>query len=77
MGPVKGLVGGTKAGLKRLKEFTETQLRDYDEKRNHPEVNGTSQVSPYLHYGHLSPITVALAVKDAEKAREGFQRDLR
>ena len=67
VGPVEGLVGGTKAGLKRLKEFTETQLKDYDEKRNHPEVNGTSQVSPYLHYGHLSPITVALAVKDAEK----------
>jgi deoxyribodipyrimidine photo-lyase len=60
-------MGGTGAALARLKEFTETQLRDYDERRNHPEVNGTSQMSPYLHYGHISPITIALAVRDAEK----------
>jgi deoxyribodipyrimidine photo-lyase len=65
VGPVDGFVGGTAAALKRLREFTETQLRDYDEKRNHPEIKGTSQMSPYLHYGHISPITIALAVKDA------------
>ena len=59
--------GGTKAALKRLKEFTETQLADYDERRNHPEARGTSQMSPYLHYGHISPIRIALAVKDAVK----------
>jgi deoxyribodipyrimidine photo-lyase len=66
VGPVDTFVGGTKAALKRLKEFTETQLADYDEKRNHPEVKGTSQMSAYLHYGHISPITIALAVRDAE-----------
>jgi deoxyribodipyrimidine photo-lyase len=65
VGPVDTFVGGTKAGLKRLKEFTETQLAGYDERRNHPELKGTSQMSAYLHYGHLSPITIALAVKDA------------
>ena len=65
VGPVDTLEGGTKAGLKRLKEFTETQLKDYDERRNQPEDRGTSQMSAYLHYGHLSPITIALAVKDA------------
>lgn len=65
VGPVDTLEGGTKAGLKRLRHFTETQLKDYDEKRNHPEIAGTSQMSAYLHYGHLSPITIALAVKDA------------
>jgi deoxyribodipyrimidine photo-lyase len=65
--PVDSFAGGTRAVLERLKEFTETQLRDYDERRNHPEVNGTSQMSPYLHYGHISPITIALAVRDAEK----------
>jgi deoxyribodipyrimidine photo-lyase len=65
VGPVDTLEGGTKAGLKRLRLFTETQLKDYDEKRNHPEIAGTSQMSAYLHYGHLSPLTIALAVKDA------------
>ena len=67
VGPADTFTGGTKAALTRLKEFTETQLADYDEMRNHPEVRGTSQMSPYLHYGHISPITVALAVKDAVK----------
>jgi len=65
VGPVDTLIGGTNAGLKRLKEFTTTQLADYDEQRNHPESRGTSQMSPYLHYGHLSPITIALACKHA------------
>ena len=65
VGPVETLEGGTGAALKRLRHFTETQLKDYDEKRNHPEIAGTSQMSAYLHYGHLSPITIALAVKDA------------
>jgi deoxyribodipyrimidine photo-lyase len=67
VGPVDTFTGGTKAALTRLKEFTETQLTDYDERRNHPEARGTSQMSPYLHYGHISPITIALAVKDAVK----------
>ena len=31
--------------------------------RNHPEVEGTSRLSPYLHFGNIGPITIALAVK--------------
>lgn len=73
VGPVDTFTGGTKAGLKRLKEFTDTQLADYDERRNHPEVNGTSQMSPYLHFGHIGPITIALAVKDAVKRGKAKQ----
>ena len=66
VGPVDTFAGGTGAALKRLHEFTETQLAYYDEQRNHPEARGTSQMSAYLHYGHISPLTIALAVKDAE-----------
>jgi deoxyribodipyrimidine photo-lyase len=69
VGPVDTFSGGTGAALKRLREFTETQLAEYDDKRNHPETRGTSQMSPYLHFGHISPLTIALAVKDA--ASEG------
>jgi len=67
VGPVSSFHGGTRAALERLREFTETQLGGYDERRNHPEMRGTSQMSPYLHYGHISPLTIALAVKDAEE----------
>jgi deoxyribodipyrimidine photo-lyase len=65
---VEAWEGGTRAGLKRLKLFTERLLEHYDERRNHPEMDGTSCLSPYLHYGHVGPITIALAVDAAVKA---------
>ena len=66
--PVEAWKGGTHAGLKRLKLFTERLLESYDEQRNHPETDGTSGMSPYLHYGHVGPITIALAVDAAVEA---------
>ncbi len=36
--------------------------------RNHPEIAGTSRLSPYLHFGNIGPLTIALAVEKAEKS---------
>jgi len=66
--PVETWVGGTHAANSRLKKFVDRMLRDYDDKRNHPELDGTSALSPYLHFGHIGPLTIALAVNDAAKA---------
>jgi deoxyribodipyrimidine photo-lyase len=66
--PVEAWKGGAHAGLKRLKLFTEQLLQKYDEQRNHPETDGTSCMSPYLHFGHVGPLTIALAVEAAVKA---------
>jgi deoxyribodipyrimidine photo-lyase len=66
--PVEAWKGGTHAALERLKSFTGMLLGDYDAQRNHPETDGTSCMSPYLHFGHLGPITIALAVEAAVKA---------
>jgi deoxyribodipyrimidine photo-lyase len=66
--PVEAWNGGTRAGLKRLKIFTGKLLEAYDSQRNHPEIDGTSCMSPYLHFGHVGPITIALAVDAAVKA---------
>jgi deoxyribodipyrimidine photo-lyase len=68
VGPVDSFTGGTKAALKLLHLFIERKLHSYDVQRNHPEINGTSQMSPYLHYGHISPLTISLAVKKAATA---------
>ncbi|HEY1767998.1 MAG TPA: deoxyribodipyrimidine photo-lyase [Terracidiphilus sp.] len=65
--PVDTFTGGTRAALKRLKEFVRNDLAHYDETRNHPETNGTSRLSPYLHFGNISPLTVALMVRQAAK----------
>jgi deoxyribodipyrimidine photo-lyase len=63
--PVDTFTGGTHAALKRMKYFITHQLANYDTQRNHPEVDGTSQLSPYLHFGHISPLTIALAMDEA------------
>lgn len=63
--PVDSFTGGSHAALKRLAEFVRSDLAAYEEKRNHPETRGTSRLSPYLHFGNIGPLTVALAVKNA------------
>ncbi len=65
--PVDSFIGGTHAALKRLKQFVSESLANYEERRNHPAIDGTSRLSPYLHFGQISPITIALAVKKAAK----------
>jgi deoxyribodipyrimidine photo-lyase len=65
VGPVDTFTGGTHAALKRLREFIANDLTEYDERRNHPETQGTSRLSPYLHFGNIGPLTIALAVKKA------------
>ena len=56
---------GTSEALRVLNQFVRNGLRKYPDEHNHPEVNGTSHLSPYLHFGQLSPIRVALAVQKA------------
>jgi deoxyribodipyrimidine photo-lyase len=63
--PVDTFTGGTHAALKCLNDFVHHGLKDYVDKRNHPEFKGTSRLSPYLHFGNIGPLTVALAVEDA------------
>ncbi len=65
--PVDTFTGGTHAALKLLRDFVQHDLAHYEVKRNHPEVKGTSRMSPYLHFGNISPITISLAVEDAVK----------
>ena len=77
--PVSQFTGGTREALRRLKRFIKNALAAYDIDRNQPQVDGTSCMSPYLHFGHVSPITVALAIKDADApaaARQAYLEEL-
>ncbi len=67
VGPVDSYTGGTHSALKRLGQFVSLELKNYEQERNHPELRGTSRLSPYLHFGHIGPVTVALAVEKAVK----------
>jgi len=63
--PVAAWTGGHHAAMKRLDHFCGTLLKNYERDRNRPEVDGTSMLSPYLHFGHIGPVTIALAVNAA------------
>jgi deoxyribodipyrimidine photo-lyase len=65
VGPVDSFTGGTHSAVRRLGEFVRLELKDYEQARNHPETRGTSRLSPWLHFGNIGPLTVALAVKEA------------
>ena len=81
--PVDAWVGGAHAAQKRLDYFVTKLLRNYERDRNKPELDGTTMLSPYLHFGHIGPLTVALAVDAAAKkdrnlgpARDAFFNEL-
>jgi deoxyribodipyrimidine photo-lyase len=57
--------GGTSEAKKILERFLESRLDTYVENRNQPQTDDVSHMSKYLHYGHISPIYVALKIRDA------------
>ncbi|HEY4313799.1 MAG TPA: deoxyribodipyrimidine photolyase [Pirellulales bacterium] len=46
--------GGAAAGEKTLRRFLSRLLTRYPEDRNEPAADATSNLSPYLHFGHIS-----------------------
>jgi len=54
--------GGATAAGKALKTFLDGRLDDYVEHRNRPESNATSDLSAYLHSGHLASSEVFAAL---------------
>ncbi len=61
--PVPGARGGSRAAAARLRAFLDRRLARYAGDRNDPGLRGQSGLSPYLHFGHVSPLRIALAVR--------------
>jgi deoxyribodipyrimidine photo-lyase len=53
--PPAPLEGGSSAGRSMLRRFLEHGLPLYATERNQPESEASSGLSPYLHFGHVSP----------------------
>ena len=49
---------GEKGAAIRLSDFLDERVSDYSELRNRPDRNGTSGLSPHLHFGEISPAQV-------------------
>lgn len=62
------LPAGFAAAKARLDHFCRVLLPSYAEHRNDPLSAATSMLSPYLHFGQISPLTVALRAKREDPA---------
>jgi len=58
--------GGTREAKKHLQIFLEEKLDRYAEFRNNPTLDVLSNMSPYLHFGQISPLYVALKVLETK-----------
>ena len=63
--------GGPVAGQRVLRQFLQDRLTRYLEDRNQPEERGTSGLSPYLHFGHISAHQIFQELAE----REGWSLD--
>jgi deoxyribodipyrimidine photo-lyase len=58
--------GGTSEARTRLQGFIDHRLERYDTERNRADIDAGTTLSPYLHFGQISPLEVALAARDAD-----------
>jgi deoxyribodipyrimidine photo-lyase len=77
VGPVSGFHGGATEARRRLNDFIENKLDEYPDRRNDPNADGQSHLSPYLHFGQISPLEIALRIREADsKAGPVFLEEL-
>ncbi len=72
--PVKRFKGGRRQALHRLKAYLAGPFEGYGADRNKPEADAASHMSPYLHFGQISPVEIALAVREAAKGSREDRR---
>uniref|UniRef100_A0A3B4XLX0 Deoxyribodipyrimidine photo-lyase n=1 Tax=Seriola lalandi dorsalis TaxID=1841481 RepID=A0A3B4XLX0_SERLL len=58
---------GTKGGIAMLESFIDVRLKLFDTKRNDPNADALSHLSPWIRFGHLSAQRVALQVQHSGK----------
>ena len=74
---VNSFHGGMKEALKHLEVFLEGKLDRFPELRNDPTLDYLSQMSPYLHFGQISPLFIALkALETKSPGTEAFLEEL-
>ncbi len=68
VGRVKAYTGGTSEAKRWLRDFVAHKLPFYLDKRNDPNVDAVSHMSPFLHFGQISPLFIALEVLKTGKS---------
>ncbi len=76
---VDWLIPGETAARVTAERFVKEGLQNYIQNRNDPNLDGQSNISPYLHFGHVAPQRVALLVNGSKiyaEAKEAFLEEL-
>jgi deoxyribodipyrimidine photo-lyase len=71
--------GGAAEAKRRFAQFIKNRLRRYDRNHNQPQTDDISHMSPYLHFGQISPLYLALEVVKASApraARDAFLEEM-
>jgi deoxyribodipyrimidine photo-lyase len=55
---------GEAGAARRLEQFMAGKVADYADRRNLPGIDGTSMLSPHLHWGEISPLQVWQAIPE-------------
>jgi deoxyribodipyrimidine photo-lyase len=63
--PSLSIRGGPRAARTRLARFLDTGISRYLEDRNDPVNDSSSGLSPYLHFGNISPQEILLRAREA------------
>ncbi len=67
--------GGQQEAEERFESFLQDRLFRYTEDRNEPVLDATSHMSPYLHFGQVSPIWLYQRVESSLRSDNGRNRD--
>ncbi len=62
--PSRAFRGGRVEAERRLRQFLDHNLARYARHSREPSEHATSQLSPYLHFGHIGALEIALAVRE-------------
>ncbi|NLD38035.1 MAG: deoxyribodipyrimidine photolyase [Desulfatiglans sp.] len=67
--------GGSFNANRLLDIFINEKLSSYDEKRNEPCEDATSNLSPYLHFGHINSHEIFYRIQEAQEWHPGKLSD--
>jgi deoxyribodipyrimidine photo-lyase len=71
VGRVRRFIGGTGEARRHLTRFLRQDLAGYADARNDPANPSASRLSPYLHFGQISPVEIARKARAAESPSDG------
>lgn len=73
------LKGGHSEARRKFRSFVKNRLPSYAKQRNRPDLDAGSMMSPYLHFGHISPLEMALSInrsKAPDEDKNAFLEEL-